>query len=374
MVQKLIVGLLVLTVIGAVGVGVYDVSQNDDATDMLLAQEGAPLPSGLDTTTTISAEPAIDDAPLDETAPVAVPETGVPQTIEQEQAVDQVGEPWAGSGTIASFDEAGMTLELADASQIYIELGPQPYWTAQGVTLLEGDNVTVTGFFNGEQYHAATVTKMDGAQLALRTAEGLPLWSGGANGNGNDGAHDDGAEAAEPQVAVEDWITVEGTIAVVNNNALTLQTPDGKTLKLQLGQPHFIEDQGISFVEGDPIRVIGYWEGNAFKAGEITNLTTGERLMLLDPNGRPLWGGPGRNGASQGQTAQAGNPTDAIPADGTGQDQGQGQGGGGNGNAGEGSSGNGDAGQDGGSSGNAGEGSNGGGNGYQGGRNLDYQG
>jgi hypothetical protein len=28
----------------------------------------------------------------------------------------------------------------------------------------------------------------------------------------------------------------------------------------------------------------------------VTNTTTGERLLLRDPNGRPLWGGPGRQG------------------------------------------------------------------------------
>lgn len=345
MAQKLVVGLLILTVVGAVGIGVYDASNNNDSPGTLLAQEGDALPVNLEAEAAAAPDPMLDAALPDTPAEEPAPEAAIAQPVEAQQALGQVGNPWTGIGTITGFDETGLTLQLADAAQIYVELGPQHYWSAQDVTLQEGDAVTVTGFFNGEQYHAATVTAAGGAQMLLRTAEGLPLWSGGANGNDNDGAHNTGAGNAEPQVAIDEWITLEGTVVTVKNNALTFQEADGATLDLQLGQPRFIADQGISFEIGDSIRVIGYWQGNKFNAGEITKLATGERLMLLDPNGRPLWGGPGRNGATQGQTAQTGNPpidNNALPADNAGQGQG-------------------------------GDGGNGGGNGYQGGRNPDFQ-
>jgi hypothetical protein len=90
--------------------------------------------------------------------------------------------------------------------------------------------------------------------------------------------------------------------------------------------------------------VVGYWQGSTFKAGEITKTATGERLMLLDPNGRPLWGGPGRNGAGGQNTAQTTTQTQANE---TAQNQAQNsnQGNQGQGNQGQGSQGQGGQGQ-----------------------------
>jgi len=56
-------------------------------------------------------------------------------------------------------------------------------------------------------------------------------------------------------------------------------------------------------------------------AGEISQLSTGLRVMLRDPNGRPLWAGPGSGNGNSG----SGN---------------SGNGNGGNGNGGNGNGGN----------------------------------
>ena len=63
-----------------------------------------------------------------------------------------------------------------------MELGPSQYWTEQGDALLVGDVVSVDGFYNGDQFHAALVTTADGSQIRVRNRTGQPLWSGGSSG------------------------------------------------------------------------------------------------------------------------------------------------------------------------------------------------
>ena len=369
MLQKFVVALLVLTVLGAAGVGIYDATQNnnDDMADVLanpmqgepFAASDSPSAPVNEVTTQTVAQAA--EQPLNQptsqvavqlenpaqSAPVPqIAETPVQQQPIQEQqvqAVSMVGDPWSGIGTITALDDTGITLQRAEGSEIYVELGPSHYWQDLGATLAIGDQVTVIGFFNGEQYHAASVYKTDGAQLALRTETGQPLWSGGGNStstldaNGNTNGN---GNAAESQVAPEDWVTVDGVVSTVDAQVLTMQTQTGEYHDLELGSADFMAEQGVSFVPGNPISVVGFWQEGVFRAGEITKTMTGERLMLLDPNGRPLWAGPGRagnnGGGGQGQSGQSGNgggqgqsengqSQDGQGNNGGGQGQGQGQ-------------------------------------------------
>ncbi|GAB4572257.1 MAG: hypothetical protein Kow0077_11160 [Anaerolineae bacterium] len=290
MFQKAFIGLLMLTVIGAAGVGVYDAVQPSE----------------------VLASPAL------QVTPTALPQTEPPQVavsvadpaqqaqpVQQNAAAEMVGAPWAGAGTITAFDFAGFTLRLGDGSEVYVELGQPSYWEAQPVKLAVGDVVAVQGFDNGDQIHAATVTRTDGAVLAVRTMDGRPLWSGGASG---EAAGNDAAGEGQAQVAAEDWVRLEGVVIALNGSMMTVQTADGQVLDLQMGQPAFRETQGVTFVVGDAVSVLGFWQGEQFQTGEIQRTATGERLMLRDPNGRPLWAGPGRNGAggAGGQGAAVG--------------------------------------------------------------------
>lgn len=335
MTQKLIVGVLVLTVIGAVAVGLYDANRQTAAQqgEDVLANYPA---SDMVITDRVQSAQAADvsaaDAPLAGLgAAIQITPTPVPGAdnitgpVQQQQALSMVGDPWTGNGTIVSFTTAGMTLALDSGEQIYVELGPSYYWQSQGVSLAVDDWVTVSGFFNGDQYHAATVTKSDGSQVIVRTAEGLPLWSGGnssSNGNGGNGNGSTANGTGQAQVAAEDWLTISGIVVAVDATTLTVQATTGETLVLQLGRADFWQAQGITFAAGDEIEVLGFWQGVQFQAGEIVKLATGERLMLRDPNGRPLSAGPGR--AGQGGQGGQGQATQSQ----TSQGQGQGQGGG----------------------------------------------
>jgi hypothetical protein len=271
------IAMLVITVIGAAGVAVYDSSKPD--------QPGAEQPSrypnrqadprrSLGTTKTVRA-------------------TGTCRSRRS------VGTWVAGALPV---DDFGFELTVDGSGEIiYVELGPTTYWQAKGITLNTEERVTVVGFTQDGLYHAAVVTKMDGSQLTVRDAtSGQPLWSGGVIGGQNNGS-----QTPQTQVSAADWITVEGVVTTVTQNSLTIETTEAASLTLQLGRPGFAAEQGVNFAIGDQVRVIGYDSVGQFRAGEIDNLTQGGRLMLLDPNGRPLWAGPGTAGG-QSQSAQGG--------------------------------------------------------------------
>ncbi len=284
MVKKLIVGLLLLTVIGGVGVA-------------LLSQ-----PSAITPDTAIA-------------TPTHVPQGGQngqggqPEVTREpvNAAASSVGDVWSGSGTILELTAVGMTLQLQDGSEIFIELGPESYWNAQGVTLLAGAQVTVDGFFNGTDYHARAVTTSGGAVLTVRDEAGSPLWSGGGEGsNGGQGA---------VQIPADQWVTVEGTVTALTNNGLILQTTDGAALTVSFGRADFWQQQTVTFAVGDAISMLGFWQGEQFSPGQVTKTATDERILLRDPNGRPLWAGPGR-GQGNGQGGGAAE-TENPPAEAT---------------------------------------------------------
>ena len=88
---------------------------------------------------------------------------------------------------------------------------------------------------------------------------------------------------------------------------MTMGTAEGDLITFQTGQPRFFVSQGITFQVGDVIEVLGYDQGGQFMAGDITQLSTGLRVMLRDPNGRPLWAGPGNGNGSTGNDNGRGN-------------------------------------------------------------------
>lgn len=301
--QKLIIGLLSTTLIGAVGVGVYDASQAPAGADTsavlevpavsVSAEQPAALPQAAQVVPTAT--------PLAPAAPQAGTGTG---PLEQQQALDMVGVPWSGVGTVTAIETNGITLARKDGVPIFVELGPSYFWADAPLSV--GDTITVYGFYNGEQYHAGTVILADGSALSLRSETGLPLWAGSSSAAGQtqSGATNRNGQPGT-QVSPDAWVTLQGKVVSVDLSTLTMQTVTGEQLVLQLGQQAFVQQQGVTFAPGDDISVLGYWQGTTFRAGEITKLATGERLMLLDPNGRPLWGGPGRAGQGGANSAQS---------------------------------------------------------------------
>ncbi len=297
--QKLLVGILVLSIFGAAGVGIYDALKPAEPVESLLAGTSADgavadevsTPVGVVETAAIVAEATAG------TMPVEAAQGNIAANINQLQLVgaESIGDPWSVSAVITELTEVGMNVALADGTNAFVELGPTTFWSTQGATINVGDTVAIEGFANGEQYHARVVTAADGTQIVLRTEDGQPMWSGGATNAGGGASN----EAHDPtQMEAVEWITIFGEINRVTNGNTTIMTTDGELMNLQLGQPSFWQSQGVTFVTGEYVKIVGFWQGSQFQAGEIQSVTTGQRVMLLDPNGRPLWAGPGRNGNS----------------------------------------------------------------------------
>jgi hypothetical protein len=213
------------------------------------------------------------------------------------------GESWQAVGTIDEVDDYGFNFDPDNGDKVYIELGPPDYWQDQGVALEAGQRATVTGSINEGVIHAAQLTLADGQILQIRNELNQPLWSGGASrGRGQNGLQQgDGDRTSDPQAQVDEWVTIEGTLMSFQGGSMTMGTVDGELITFQTGQPRFFSGQGINFQVGDEIVVVGFYEGEQFTAGEITQVSTGARVMLRDPNGRPLWAGPGNsNGNGKG--------------------------------------------------------------------------
>jgi hypothetical protein len=217
------------------------------------------------------------------------------------------GEPWQATGTIVAVDDYGFDFSTDSGDNIYIELGPPDFWQSQGVELVADQQATVFGSINEGMIHATQVQLADGQTLKLRNEIGQPLWSGGVNNSrGKNSAQGNGENVPQPQAQVDEWITIQGTLMSFQGGNMMLGTPEGELIALQTGQPRFFAEQGVSFQVGDEISAVGFYEGENFVAGDITQVSTGLRVMLRDPNGRPLWAGPG-NGNGNNGTGGGGN-------------------------------------------------------------------
>ncbi len=302
MFKKIIIALLVVTLVGAAAVALID-------------QRGAisvdASPSGIQE----AAPQIVDSAPIVPSAavvPGVVPTETVQQPAVQPEttqpivtAVSTVGDVWSGSGEILELSAVGMRLALTDGSDVFVELGPVDFWQSQG-TLLPGADVVVDGFFNGTDYHVRAVTTSNGIVITMRDSSGRPLWAGGVNSS----AGENGG-LGEVQIPADEWVMVDGTVTALTNNGLTLLTPDGETMMVSFGRADFWQQQSVTFAAGDQISMQGFWQADQFTPAQVIKSETGERILLRDPNGRPLWAGPGRsqgtNSDGNGQGGNAGN-------------------------------------------------------------------
>ena len=277
MFKKIAIGLLLVTVLGAGGAAmVYKgttVEPASAAPEIVVQEQGY-------------GNAGADQGQQGETQ-------GNPEMV----AEGSLGEPWMETGIITTIEDAGFDMTLENGEVAFVELGPPDYWKNQSVTLEVGQTVTVDGSDNEGMIHATTVLTADGQVLQIRNENGQPLWSGGASNE--QGQNGNSEQNGEGQIQIDEWITVEGTLMSFQGGNMTMSTTDGEILFFKTGQPRFFASQGITFQVGDEIVVVGFYQGEEFQAGDITQVSTGLRVMLRDPNGRPLWAGQG-NGKGQG--------------------------------------------------------------------------
>lgn len=291
MLKKIIISVLLITVIGAAGAALaYNATNQDTAT------------------ATTSFHPLANEQNFSASEDVSLGQT---ETVAQDEPFAQgmEGETWQAIGTIAAIDENGFDFTLESGETVYIELGPSDYWQSQNIELSAGQTATVVGSINEDMIHASQVALAEDQVLVLRSETGQPMWSGGvSNSRGQNSEGGDGDHTPDPKAQIDEWVTLEGTLISFQGGNMTMSTADGVLISFKTGQPRFFAEQGVTFQVGDEVSVLGFYEGEQFMAGEISQLSTSLRVMLRDPNGRPLWAGPGSgNGNGNGGNGNSGS-------------------------------------------------------------------
>jgi hypothetical protein len=224
----------------------------------------------------------------------------------------ELAEDWnVYEGTVVQAPAAGidLVLETEDGEEIVVGTGPG-YLAEQGFALEAGELVRVQGYWEDDEFKAAQLTRLrDGLTANLRDQLGRPAWSGSgqralagqaapAQGSGGGGQGNlSGDEAGTGQAQVDEWLTLEGTVSSSDSAALVVRADGGEEIVLD-GRPwRYLLEQGFQAVAGDRVRLVGFYENDSFEAGEITNLGTGQDVLIRDESGRPLWAGRGRSGS-----------------------------------------------------------------------------
>lgn len=86
------------------------------------------------------------------------------------------------NGEVTAWDGHALTVRT-DAGPIDVHLGPAWYWDANGIVLEEGDDLNVTGFYEGDAFEVAEIeNRTTQENVFLRDASGRPQWA--ARGRG----------------------------------------------------------------------------------------------------------------------------------------------------------------------------------------------
>jgi hypothetical protein len=82
------------------------------------------------------------------------------------------------SGEVIAQVDDELTIQTADG-EIVAHLGPEWYWETEGIPLGAGDQVQITGFYEGDEFEVARVENTTtGESVTLRDDSGQPLWAG----------------------------------------------------------------------------------------------------------------------------------------------------------------------------------------------------
>jgi hypothetical protein len=80
-------------------------------------------------------------------------------------------------GTVVETTE--LVVQTLSKDQVQVGLGPSHYRDAQGFVLAIGDQVRVSGYWEGEEFKAGHVENLEtGDRITLRDASGRPMWAG----------------------------------------------------------------------------------------------------------------------------------------------------------------------------------------------------
>lgn len=84
------------------------------------------------------------------------------------------------SGVVVSADETALVVQTADGATVEIINRPWSFAVSQGFMAQAGDQVQVTGFYEGDTFEAAQISDATSGEIvSIRDESGRPLWAGG---------------------------------------------------------------------------------------------------------------------------------------------------------------------------------------------------
>jgi hypothetical protein len=82
-------------------------------------------------------------------------------------------------GTVVSMDGRTLVVQTADGAQVVMENRPWVFAQEQGFQVQVGDQVTLTGFYENEEFEVGQlVNASTGQTVSIREESGRPLWAG----------------------------------------------------------------------------------------------------------------------------------------------------------------------------------------------------
>lgn len=87
------------------------------------------------------------------------------------------------------------------------------------------------------------------------------------------------------------FITLDGFVLGVSDQALTIQTADGQVLEISRRAWRYAQELGFTLQLQDPVRLEGFYENGNFEVARMTELLHGRSVSLRDDSGHPLWSG-----------------------------------------------------------------------------------
>jgi hypothetical protein len=129
----------------------------------------------------------------------------------------------------------------------------------------------------------------------MEKSQDTPNVAGRGRGAGDSSVVAAPAEQRQGQAQVAEWLTLTGIVEQIDESILIVDLASGEPITVE-GRPwRFALEQGFTAAVGDELIFTGFYDGEVFEVGQLTNTTSDQAVYIRQDNGRPLWAGGGRS-------------------------------------------------------------------------------
>jgi hypothetical protein len=145
--------------------------------------------------------------------------------------------------------------------------------------------------------HGQSDTSVASVTDGRRQGQGRSQGQGQGQGQSQGQGQAQGEVQGEVQAEVADWLTLAGVVEQIDESMLVVGPDSGESITVE-GRPwRFAQEQGFTAALGDNVILTGFYDGELFEVGQLTNASSDQITYIREDNGRPLWAGGGRSWA-----------------------------------------------------------------------------